>query len=30
MFAMAVFAFAAEETKTELRPAQKIMQARVT
>ena len=29
IFAMAVFAFAAEETKPELRPAQKIMQARV-
>ena len=29
IFATAVFAFAAEETKPELRPAQKLMQARV-
>jgi hypothetical protein len=30
IFAIAIFAFAAEVTKPELRPAQKIMQARVT
>ena len=29
IFAIAIFAFAAEDTKPELRPAQKIMQARV-
>jgi uncharacterized membrane protein YkoI len=29
IFSIAIFAFAAEDTKPELRPAQKIMQARV-
>jgi hypothetical protein len=29
IFAAAFFAFAAEDTKPELRPAQKVMQARV-
>lgn len=29
IFAIAIFVFAAEDTKTELRPAQKVMQARV-
>ena len=29
IFAIAIFAFAAEDTKPELRPAQKVMQARV-